>query len=207
MDSTIWMTFFLSCLLLALSPGAGAINSMSITIKHGLQKSLIANLGLQIGNIINITLVGAGIGTLLAQSDILFSILKCIGAIYLVYLGIKKLQESPLKNPKQEKRRNIGSKKLIIQSIIVNVTNPKSIVFLVALLPQFISADRPYLEQIFILAGTLVLVDSIVMMGYSFLADKILSKLEDDRYIRLLNRLFGGMFISAGAVIAAGSQS
>ena len=89
MDNTIWMTFFLSSLLLAISPGAGAINSMSTTIKYGLKKSLIANIGLQIGNIINITLVGAGIGTLLAQSEVLFSILKWIGALYLIYLESK----------------------------------------------------------------------------------------------------------------------
>ena len=82
MDSTIWITFFLSSLLLALSPGAGAINSMSITIKYGLQKSLIANVGLQVGNIINITFVGAGIGTLLAKSEVLFSALQWIGALY-----------------------------------------------------------------------------------------------------------------------------
>ena len=130
MDSTIWITFFLSSLLLALSPGAGAINSMSITIKYGLQKSLIANVGLQVGNIINITFVGAGIGTLLVQSEVLFSALKWIGAFYLIYLGIKKLCESPHNNSLQQKQPDISSKTLIIQSIIVNVTNPKSIVFL-----------------------------------------------------------------------------
>lgn len=152
MDNTIWMTFFLSSLLLAISPGAGAINSMSTTIKYGLQKSLIANIGLQIGNIINIALVGAGIGTLLAQSEVLFSILKWIGALYLIYLGVRKLKESPRASTMDRKNQNISSKALIIQSIIVNVTNPKSIVFLVALLPQFISADKPYFEQILILA-------------------------------------------------------
>lgn len=207
MDSTIWITFFLSSLLLALSPGAGAINSMSITIKYGLQKSLIANFGLQVGNIINITFVGAGIGTLLVQSEVLFSALKWIGAFYLIYLGIKKLRESPHNNSLQQKQPDISSKTLIIQSIIVNVTNPKSIVFLVALLPQFISADKPYLEQILILAGTLVLLDSFVMLGYSFLAGKIIVRLKNERYMRLLNRLFGSMFISAGAVIAVSSQS
>ncbi|MCY9843079.1 LysE family transporter [Vibrio caribbeanicus] len=81
------------------------------------------------------------------------------------------------------------------------------IVFLGALLPQFISADKPYLEQILILAGTLVLVDSFVMLGYSVLAGKIIGRLKNERYMRLLNRLFGSMFISAGAVIAVSSQS
>ena len=62
MDIDLWLAFLMACILLAISPGAGAINTMSITIKYGFRESLLSNLGLQVGNIVNITVVGAGPG-------------------------------------------------------------------------------------------------------------------------------------------------
>ncbi len=103
---------FIACLMLAISPGAGAINSMSIAMKYGLKTSLIANLGLQCGNVFNISVVGMGLGALLVKSEVLFSLIKWVGVGYLIYLGIKKFKELPELADKAESINTQSSSKL-----------------------------------------------------------------------------------------------
>lgn len=76
MSMDIWLTFLCAAILLSLIPGAGAISTMSNTIKHGFKTTLVGNLGLQTGNLINIIIVGAGLGALLAESETAFSVIK-----------------------------------------------------------------------------------------------------------------------------------
>ena len=207
MDYNLWIAFFIACLMLAISPGAGAINSMSIAMKYGLKTSLIANLGLQCGNVFNITVVGMGLGALLVKSEALFSVIKWVGVGYLIYLGIKKFREVPNLADKDESINTQSSSKLFFQSILVNITNPKSIVFLIALLPQFIVPTYSYHEQLLILGTTLILIDGTVMFGYSLVASRIAKSVQEPKNAVILNRIFGSMFVGAGTLLAFGSRS
>lgn len=207
MNIEIWITFMMACFVLAISPGAGAINTMATTMKHGTRRSVISIVGLQVGNAINIVLVGAGLGALLAQSELAFSMVKWIGVAYLIFLGIQKIRNAGNTSPSQENNEPDGARKLFIQSVIVNVTNPKGIIFLVALLPQFISPNGSYLHQMVILGGTLLTIDSLVMMGYALLATKVAHLVQSEQHMKLMNRLFGSLFIGAGSLLAATSRS
>lgn len=201
MNFDLWLAFLMACIILAVSPGAGAVNTVSIMIKYGLRGSLISNLGLQVGNIFNISVVGAGLGALLVQSEAMFFVIKWVGALYLIYLGVQKFRETPNYCTELDSRHDASIWKVFIQSIFVNVTNPKSIVFLVALLPQFIEPTVPHIRQILILGSTLVIVDMTVMVGYALLASKFSHLIRNRRHVIIQNRIFGCVFIGAGALL------
>ncbi|WP_325895053.1 homoserine/homoserine lactone efflux protein [Grimontia sp. NTOU-MAR1] len=206
MNVEIWMTFVVACLVLAISPGAGAVNTMATTMKYGFRHSLLSTAGLQVGNAINIVLVGVGLGTLLSQSETVFSVIKWLGVAYLIFLGIQKFRENNVSDMMAESNNRMDARALFFQSVIVNVTNPKGIVFLVALLPQFISPNAGYLNQMLILGITMLMVDTLVMTGYALLASNLAHWVGNEQRMRMMNKVFGGLFIGAGTVLASASR-
>jgi homoserine/homoserine lactone efflux protein len=94
-------------------------------------------------------------------------------------------------------------RELLLRGFLVNATNPKGIVFMLAVLPQFIDPTRPQLVQYAICGATLFFTDLVVMSGYTGLAAKVLRLLREPHHIRWMNRTFGGLFVAAGAVLAA----
>ncbi|KAB0481928.1 homoserine/homoserine lactone efflux protein [Vibrio sp. IB15] len=207
MNFDLWFAFLMACIVLAVSPGAGAVNMMSITMKYGFRRSVISNLGLQVGNMFNIAIVGVGLGAVLAQSEVAFNAIKWVGALYLIYLGIKKFTETVDNTDYKEHQQKVSGLKMFCQSVIVNVTNPKSIVFLVALLPQFIVSSSPHVEQILVLGSTLLTVDMLVMFGYALLASRLSGLVKNRRHMIVQNRIFGSVFIGTGSLLALAGRS
>ena len=207
MNFDLWFAFLMACIVLAVSPGAGAVNMMSITMKYGFRRSVISNLGLQVGNMFNIAIVGVGLGAVLAQSEVAFNAIKWVGALYLIYLGIKKFTETVDNTDYKEHQQKVSGLKMFCQSVIVNVTNPKSIVFLVALLPQFIVSSSPHVEQILVLGSTLLTVDMLVMFGYALLASRLSGLVKNRRHMIVQNRIFGSVFIGTGSLLAMAGRS
>ncbi|PSU23153.1 homoserine/homoserine lactone efflux protein [Photobacterium kishitanii] len=202
MSMDIWLTFLCAAILLSLIPGAGAISTMSNTIKHGFKTTLVGNLGLQTGNLINIIIVGAGLGALLAESETAFSVIKWGGVFYLIYLGYQKFQEAGTINLDQANSVTASYSRLFTKAVIVNITNPKSIMFLVALLPQFLTPTGSHWYQLTILGSTMITVDLVVMIGYSLLATRLMRIVKDARRMKLQNQIFGSLFIGAGALLS-----
>ena len=127
-----------------------------------------------------------------------------IGAAYLIWLGIQKwwALSSPL-NAEQMPERRTG---LFFRGLLVNLTNPKAIIFIGALVPQFIDPAREQVGQYLTIALTLCLTDMLVMSCYALAAAKLGRWLHDPATIRSQNRLFGGLFMSAGALLAVSSR-
>jgi homoserine/homoserine lactone efflux protein len=92
---------------------------------------------------------------------------------------------------------------LFAQGFLVNATNPKATVFFLAVLPQFIEVSRPLLPQYLAVCATLTVVDLVVMSGYTLFAAKFFALLRAPRQIRFVNRLFGGLFVGAAALLAS----
>ncbi len=90
----------------------------------------------------------------------------------------------------------------MVRGLLVNATNPKGILFMLAVLPQFIDPARPQLAQYAICAATLAVTDLIVMSAYTGLASRLLAALREPHHIRVVNRTFGGPFVAAGALLA-----
>ncbi|WP_168403067.1 homoserine/homoserine lactone efflux protein [Erwinia amylovora] len=202
MTTEWWLTYLLTTLILSLSPGSGAINTMSTGISHGYRGAVASIAGLQVGLSLHIVLVGVGLGALFSQSLLAFEFLKWAGAAYLVWLGIQQWRSAgaiDLNAPAAAMPR----RKLFKRAVMVNLTNPKSIVFLAALFPQFILPHQPQAMQYLVLGATTVVVDIFVMMGYATLARRISAWIKGPQQMKLLNRLFGGLFVAVGALLAS----
>jgi homoserine/homoserine lactone efflux protein len=91
---------------------------------------------------------------------------------------------------------------LLTRGFLVNISNPKALVFMLAILPQFIDPNAPLLTQYTIIAATMVTVDSIVMAGYTGLASRVLRALKTPKQQRRMNRTFAGLFVGAAGFLA-----
>lgn len=196
-----WLTYLITTLILSLSPGSGAINTMSTALSHGYRGAAASISGLQVGLTIHIVLVGAGLGALFSRSVLAFDVLKWAGAAYLIWLGIQQWRAAGAVDLKTLARSQPRSR-LFKRAVFVNLTNPKSIVFLAALFPQFIAAHQPQMMQYLILGVTTVAVDILVMIGYATLATRIAGWLKGPRQMGALNRIFGSLFVLVGALLA-----
>ncbi|QLY71662.1 homoserine/homoserine lactone efflux protein [Citrobacter freundii] len=197
-----WFAYLLTSIVLSLSPGSGAINTMTTAISHGYRGAAASIAGLQTGLGIHIVLVGVGLGTLFSRSVIAFEVLKWAGAAYLIWLGIQQwraagaIDLNTIANTQSRSR-------LFKRAVFVNLTNPKSIVFLAALFPQFIMPQEPQLMQYVVLGVTTIVVDIIVMIGYATLATRIVGWIKGPKQMKALNKVFGSLFMLIGALLAS----
>ncbi|QDY40532.1 homoserine/homoserine lactone efflux protein [Candidatus Pantoea soli] len=197
-----WLTYLLTTTILSLSPGSGAINTMSTGISHGYRGAAASITGLQLGLAVHIVLVGAGLGALFSRSMLAFEVLKWAGAAYLVWLGIQQWRAAGGIDLNAVAKA-MPRRRLFQRALLVNLTNPKSIVFLAALFPQFILPHQPQLMQYLVLGVTTIVVDVIVMIGYATLATRIAGWIKGPKQMKLLNRIFGGLFMAVGALLAS----
>jgi len=203
MSLETWLAFFAACWVISLSPGAGAIASMSSGLQYGFWRGYWNALGLQLALIVQIAIIAAGLGAVLATSAMAFTLIKWFGVAYLVYLGIKQWRALPSDLSEDASVRPIGKPlALVFRGFLVNISNPKALVFMLAILPQFIDTHLPLLPQYLMIGVTMVSVDLIVMAGYTGLASKVLRALKTPKQQRRMNRTFAGLFVSAAAFLA-----
>jgi homoserine/homoserine lactone efflux protein len=175
---------------------------MSAGMRYGWGRAVWNIVGLITGLTVVVAVIGAGVGALLIASSTAFTVLKWIGAAYLVYLGVQQWRApaQPMTGVEGE-REAVTPRELFLRGLFVNLTNPKGIAFLLAVLPQFIDPAKPLFTQYAICAVTLALTDFMIMNIYTAIASKMLRWLREERHIRLMNRIFGGLFVGAGAVL------
>ncbi|UPQ83257.1 LysE family transporter [Pseudomonas knackmussii] len=198
-----WLAFFVACWVISLSPGAGAIASMSCGLQYGFWRGYWNAIGLQIALALQIAVVAAGVGAVLATSSLAFSLIKWFGVAYLLWLALKQWRAMPETLDDSAALRPIGRPlALIFRGFLVNASNPKAIVFILAVLPQFLDPNRDLVVQYLHMGMTMVVVDLVVMAGYTGLAAKVLRLLRTPRQQRLVNRSFAAMFAGAAALLA-----
>jgi homoserine/homoserine lactone efflux protein len=204
MSFATWIGFVIAAIVIALSPGSGAVLSMSHGLAYGVRKASGTVLGLQLGLLTVLAIAGAGVGTLLLASEVAFSIVKTVGALYLIYLGISqwRARVSPAADASRVEAAVAPSlRKRVLTGFLTNATNPKGIIFMVAVLPQFIANDAPLLPQLAILGVTMVAIDTMVMHGYAFLAASMQRFFRDPRAVKSQNRFFGGVLVLVGSAL------
>lgn len=198
-----WLGFFVACWVISLSPGAGAVASMSCGLQYGFVRGYWNALGLQLGLLLQIVIVALGVGALLATSAAAFTAIKWFGVAYLLYLAIKQWRAVPEDLDEGVALRPIGNPlALVFRGFLVNASNPKAIIFMLAVLPQFVDPHAPLLGQYVIIAATMVTVDLIVMAGYTGLASRVLRLLRTPAQQRRMNRTFAGLFVGAATLLA-----
>ena len=199
MNLQTWLAFFVACWLISLSPGAGAIKSMSTGMRYGYRKGIFNIFGLQLGVVFLVLIVAAGLGAV-ASSVLAFNLINWFGVAFLVWLGVGQWR-AEAKAIEFESDRGASPGRLVLEGFLVNASNPKGIIFMLAVLPQFIDPAAPQAPQYAICAASLVFTDLVVMSGYTLLAAKVLSALRDPAHVKWLNRSFGGLFIGAGVLL------
>lgn len=203
MDWQVWLAYFVASWVIAVSPGSGAVLSMSHGLSYGVRQTTATILGLQIGLAVILLVAGAGVGAVLLASSSAFMVVKLLGAGYLIWLGVKQwraridLAEADSGLPAAP--AGLSVRQRIVRGALTNATNPKGIVFMVAVLPQFIDPKRPLALQLLILLVTTIAVDTVVMHGYAFLASRLRALLRSARARRTQNRVFGGVLVGMGA--------
>lgn len=213
MSFSTWITFVIAGTVIAISPGSGAVLAMSHGLAYGFKKASATVLGLQCGLLLILAIAGAGVGSLLLASELAFNLVKVVGALYLIYLGVSQWRakvsigdagagsktdaafgSAPRAAPPSFGRR-------MLTGFLTNATNPKGIVFMVAVLPQFISQQAALLPQLLILGATMVTIDLIVMHGYALLAASMQGLFRDARAVKRQNRFFGGVLVLVGTAL------
>ena len=215
MPFATWITFVIAASIIAVSPGSGAVLSMSHGLSYGVKKASATILGLQLGLLVVLGIAGAGVGSLLLASEVAFNIVKTVGALYLIYLGLSQWRAKVavtgnLTGDLHADAVVPSMRRRVLTGFLTNVTNPKGIIFMVAVLPQFISPTAPLLPQLLILAVTMCTIDQIVMHSYAFLASSMQRFFRDAKAVKKQNRFFGGLLMAVGTAlffVKRGSQA
>ncbi|MCP4334598.1 MAG: LysE family translocator [Gammaproteobacteria bacterium] len=163
MPSTeVLLAFTATALLLNLSPGPSNFYIMARSIAQGTRGGIVATLGLAVGSMVHVAATVVGVSAIFRHSPTLFTVVKLLGAAYLVYLGIKYWQSKTTDDSKIEKKvRGKPLSKVFRESIVVEVTNPKTALFFIALLPQFVVPESGSISlQLFIL-GLIVTISAL----------------------------------------------
>ena len=201
MDWHVWLAYFVASWVIAVSPGSGAVLSMSHGLSYGVRGASATVLGLQIGLAFILLVAGAGVGAVLVASAGAFMVVKLLGAAYLLWLGFKQWRAPVTLDDggAQAGPPVMRLRQRVLTGALTNATNPKGIVFMVAVLPQFIDPKRPLLLQLLILLVTTLAVDTVVMHGYALLASRLRALLRSARARRTQNRVFDGVLMGMGA--------
>lgn len=203
MEFATWLAFFAASWAISISPGAGAVAAMSAGLNHGFRRGYITTLGLVLGIWTQIVVVGVGLGAVVAASSTAFLVIKWAGVAYLVWLGIQQWRAPAVPLATQaEVAPIVATRTMIFRAWVINALNPKGTVFLLAVMPQFLNLAEPLLPQYLVIAATLAFTDLVVMAGYTALAARVLRALKSESHLKAMNRVFGGLFVAAGTLLA-----
>ena len=206
MTFSTWITFFFAGCIIAISPGSGAVLSMSHGLSYGVRKTSGTILGLQAGLMLVLAIAGAGVGSLLMASEAAFRVVKIVGALYLIYLGVSQfVAKAEVKQDADLKVAQSASapswRKRFLTGFLTNATNPKGIIFMVAVLPQFIAHQAPLLPQLLVMGVTMCAIDLLVMHGYAYAASSMQRFFRDQKMVRRQNRFFGSVLMAVGTAL------
>ena len=199
MPLELWLAYAATSAVVLAIPGPTILLVLSLSITHGRKATLPVVAGVALGDTVAITLSLIGLGTLLAASAFWFTVIKWMGGLYLIYLGVKLLRGAgkpmtlqPGEAPSSSPRKLFGN------AFIVTALNPKSIVFFIALLPQFISGSHPPTPQLWILGVTFVVLATIGATCYALFASSIRLFLASARAQKAYGLVGGGLLCAAG---------
>lgn len=197
-----WAAFTAASAVLLLIPGPTILLVVSYALGQGWRTALPMAVGVALGDFTAMTLSMLGIGALLLASATVFTVLKWLGAAYLVYLGIKLFRAGGTLDatPRTEA---VPPAKMLGHAWLVTALNPKGITFFVAFLPQFLSREADFLTQMIVFEATFLTLAFANALGYALVAARARTLVRNRRAITLFNRTGGALLIGAGVATAA----
>ncbi|MEM8749878.1 MAG: LysE family translocator [Pseudomonadota bacterium] len=195
------LLFVTASIVLLVIPGPTIALVIARSLSEGRRVALPLVLGVGLGDLVAATLALAGAGALLAASATAFTAVKVIGAIYLIWLGIKLFMAEPTPPTVDAANSKVGGLDAFRDGFLVTVFNPKGILFFIAFVPQFIEPDKSYIAQasFFVIAFTVLgIVNGAV---YAFGADALRTVIRSSQVLRRMNQA-GGVVIAAAGIAA-----
>ncbi len=205
MNWTVWWLFVPVETVLCLTPGPAVLLVLATALRRGPRASIASTLGILSANTIYFALSATGLGALLLASYRIFFLIKWVGAAYLIYLGVTALlsKSGAFGNPETPSQSSRSSPRLFMDGLLLQLSNPKAIVFFAALLPQFIDPKGDLVLQVLVLGITSVVIESVVLLCYGLAAGRASAVAREPRYARWTNRVSGVLLIGAGSGLAA----
>lgn len=204
--------FFIAALALNLSPGIDHVYILSRTLAQGRLVGFMSSWGVCTGAMVHTVALAFGLSTILAASATAFTIVKVVGAVYLVWLGIQALRSKGLavqaEDLEQDGDEHTNPWGAFRRGVLVNVLNPKVAIFFLAFLPQFVDTSRSATWWQFIVLGTLVILIALVweaalVFGAGFISSWLQRQ---QRATTWLNRVMGSVFVVLGVWLVTQSQ-
>lgn len=201
------LAFLFAALVLAITPGPGIAYVVARTVAGGRPEGLASCLGTALGGLVHVLAAALGLSLLIAQSAWAFTLVKYVGAAYLVYLGVRMLvRRSPVDALPTVRAQ--GARRAFREGILVEALNVKTALFFLAFLPQFTTAASPLALQLVLLGSMCVALNTLVDVLAVFGAARLLaSSTARAARARLLNRLSGGTMVLLGIVLASARRS
>ena len=206
MTIEIWLTFTVASIALLAIPGPTVLLVVSYAIKQGKSSGWATVPGVSLGDLTAMTASLLGAGAILAASSTMFTILKLVGAFYLIWLGIKMWREKPVLGELHETNPKGTKFSMFWNAYVVTALNPKSIIFFVAFVPQFVNLQLPILKQLIILEATFVILAAVNVAIWALLAGQMRAKFQRPELLKRLNKTGGGFLVGAGLFTATIKQ-
>jgi len=201
-----YLLFTLIASVTILSPGPGVLLTLTNSIRYGFCGASGGIVGIAFGTFIVAGLSATSVGVILATSAIAFTLMKYIGAAYLIYLGIK-LWQSPVPQLDTSRKTVWNVKVQFLEGLTMQLTNPKAIFFFMSIFPQFVNFSSPrYVSQFFILVVTYSALNLLIHFLYAYLAKSARHWLSTEKGGRIVNRAGGGTFVLFGIGLASANK-
>ncbi|MFC4160440.1 LysE family translocator [Chitinimonas lacunae] len=202
MSLQLWLTYIIAVFFISGTPGPNMLLAMTHGIHYGFSRSTVSMVGLLAGLGVILSISLGGLGAVLLASEHAFTLLKYLGAAYLIYLGIKtwRSQDGGLsaEGAAPPAPRNW---QLFRTGLLISLSNPKAILFGVAFFPQFIDASRPLAPQIVLLLLSFLLVETGWMCIYARSGAQLAGWLRQGRRMCWFNRAAGSAFVGVGVLL------
>lgn len=203
MDLNLRLMFVAASLIMAIIPGPGVASIIGFAFSSGRRTALASVAGMAVGNALAITVSLAGAGAVLATSTVAFTVLKWIGALYLITIGLLAIIKSTDRDGDAPSGKAISARTAFLTNVAVGTFHPKTILFFMAFASQFIRADQPYLLQAAIIVMTFTLVAATTDTLYALAASRASSFIRRPLIRKWAQRAGGGAVLSAGIAMAA----
>ena len=200
-----WDTYWLYLLTeaaLSLSPGPAVMLVIAYGLTHGARRSVLAAFGVLTANALYFAVSATALGAVLIASTPFFVTVKWLGAFYLVYIGMSALlgRPSPI-TTSNTASRDRSARSIFVSGFTLQLANPKTLIFFVAILPQFVDPSLPVGAQMVWLAIGSIVPELLILGGYGYLASRAAHLAEDPRYARVTDRIAGALVLCAAALV------
>ena len=205
MSTTVLTLFIVTSFVAIATPGPTVLLALSNGARFGTRVALFGLLGAMLSDLMLISVVSIGLGAVLAASETAFQILKWIGVVYLLYLGIQLLRTKP--ESRHDVLKGIHSSatqpyRIFLKCLLVALTNPKGYLFFSAILPQFVNSQAAQLPQYVLLALTFTAIDGLVMLTYASSGERAVQLFRTPMAMVWIHRFSGGAIITLAGALA-----